>query len=73
VTNFTTPIGLLRDLTRTRAARSAWASSFDQSGGDQDHWMIMPRKERQTGVDAWEEGNRVQARDIRARFDREEQ
>lgn len=38
--------GLLADLTRTRDARSARASSWDQTGRNRDNWLIMPGEER---------------------------
>lgn len=38
--------GLLADLTRTRDARSARASSFDQTGRNRDNWIVMPGEER---------------------------
>lgn len=44
--NPTSPSGLLADLTHSVAARSARASSFDQSGRNQDNWIVMPGEER---------------------------
>lgn len=40
------PAGMLGDLTRTRDARTARASSFDQSGRNRDNWIVMPGEER---------------------------
>jgi hypothetical protein len=40
------PSGLLADLTHSRNRRSARASSFDQSGRNQDNWIVMPGEER---------------------------
>lgn len=40
------PAGLMADLTRSRDARTARASSFDQSGRNRDNWLIMPGEER---------------------------
>jgi len=41
-----TAIGPLGDLTRSRKARSARASSFDQTGRNRDNWIVMPGQER---------------------------
>ena len=38
--------GLLDDLTRARDARSGRCSSFDQTGRNQDNWLIMPGEKR---------------------------
>lgn len=38
--------GMLGDLTRARNARTARASSFDQTGRNRDNWIIMPGEER---------------------------
>lgn len=38
--------GLLDDLTRARDARSGRCSSFDQTGRNQDNWLIMPGDKR---------------------------
>jgi hypothetical protein len=46
VTENHTPAGLLGDLTQAKAARTARASSFDQTGRNQDNWIIMPGEER---------------------------
>jgi len=46
VTDSPTPGGLLGDLTRSRRARTARASSFDQTGRNRDNWIIMPGEER---------------------------
>ena len=35
-------IGALSDLTRIKRARSARASSWDQTGRNEDNWLIMP-------------------------------
>ena len=40
------PAGLLGDLTRARTARTARASSFDQTGRNRDNWIVMPGEER---------------------------
>jgi hypothetical protein len=40
------PHGLLADLTRTRDARTARSSSWDQTGRNRDNWLIMPGEER---------------------------
>lgn len=41
-----TPAGMLGDLTRARTARTARASSFDQTGRNRDNWIVMPGQER---------------------------
>ena len=46
VTDPTQPSGMLGDLTRARRARTARASSFDQTGRNRDNWIIMPGEER---------------------------
>lgn len=46
MTNPIRPSGLLADLTQSRDARSARASSFDQTGRNRDNWIIMPGEER---------------------------
>ncbi|ALJ19676.1 glycoside hydrolase family 172 protein [Microbacterium sp. No. 7] len=40
------PAGMLGDLTRARAARTARVSSFDQTGRNRDNWIVMPGEER---------------------------
>jgi len=46
VTDSLAATGMLADLTRARDARTARASSFDQSGRNQDNWVVMPGQER---------------------------
>lgn len=46
VTDNMLPTGLLGDLTRARDARTARASSFDQTGRNRDNWIVMPGEER---------------------------
>ncbi len=46
MTEVTQPTGMLADLTRSRPARTARASSFDQTGRNRDNWIIMPGEER---------------------------
>jgi len=38
--------GLLGELTRTRRARTARSSSWDQSGRNRDNWLVQPGEER---------------------------
>ncbi len=38
--------GLLADVTRLRDARTARASSWDQTGRNRDNWIVMPGEER---------------------------
>jgi hypothetical protein len=40
------PTGILADLTRSRQLRTARASSFDQTGGNFDYWVIRPGESR---------------------------
>lgn len=44
--NSSSPAGMLAELTRRRDARSARASSFDQTGRNRDNWIVMPGEER---------------------------